>query len=62
MKLTKPQLALLREVDAGGNAVDTYPPAKKLVELGYCVREQVGYSDYLRITPAGRAALKEAQE
>lgn len=63
MKLTKPQAELLRDVANGGNAVDTYPPARKLVELGLCTREVVGLSDRLILTDAGRAALeKETRE
>lgn len=57
MKLTKPQWELLRDVANGGTAVEGYPPARKLVELGLCVRERVGISNTLRLTPAGRNAL-----
>lgn len=63
MKLTKPQLELLRDVANGGSAVDSYPPARKLVELGLCARKVVGLSDRLILTDAGRAALeKETRE
>lgn len=57
MKLTKPQWDLLCDVANGGNAVDTYPPAKKLVELGFCVRKAVGFSDRLELTVEGREHL-----
>ncbi|MDP9590641.1 UNVERIFIED_ORG: hypothetical protein J2W19_003205 [Shinella zoogloeoides] len=57
MKLTKPQRELLRDVAKGGNAAEEYPPARKLIELGLCIRERVGISSILRITPAGRNAL-----
>lgn len=57
MKLTKPQWALLRDVANGGNAVPEYPPAQKLVALGLCVRETIGFSDRLKLTDAGRAVL-----
>lgn len=59
MKLTKPQIELLRDVANGGTAVDNYPPARKLVELGLCIREKTGFSDRLSITPAGRSALSK---
>ncbi|WP_156386848.1 MULTISPECIES: hypothetical protein [unclassified Rhizobium] len=59
MKLTKPQMELLRDVANGGTAVESYPPARKLVELGLCVRQTVGLSDRLEITEAGRQAMKE---
>jgi hypothetical protein len=63
MKLTKPQAELLRDVANGGNAVDTYPPARKLVELGLCTREVVGLSDRLILTDTGRELLaKDAGE
>jgi hypothetical protein len=57
MKLTKPQGELLRDVANGGSAVEEYPPARRLVELGLCVRERIGISNMLRITEAGRNAL-----
>ncbi|QRY69159.1 hypothetical protein JVX98_13120 [Ensifer sp. PDNC004] len=61
MKLTKPQWLLLVDVDEGdGKASDTYPPAKKLVELGLCRWEPQKYGQKLVITEAGRKALKEA--
>lgn len=61
MKLTKPQWELLCDVANGGTAVDTYPPARKLVELGLCVRESIGFSDRLQLTDAGRSALATAE-
>ncbi len=61
-KLTKPQMELLKDVADGGDAVESYPPARKLVELGYCVREKIGLSNIMRITPAGRAALTEGKD
>ncbi len=63
MKLTKTQLELLWYVSNGGSAVDSYPPARKLVELGLCTRKVVGLSDRLILTEAGRELLaKDAGE
>lgn len=57
--MTKPQMELLRDVANGGNAVESYPPARKLVEMGFCIRKKIGGGEYLCITDAGRAALEE---
>ena len=63
-RLTKPQAALLSDLaEQSPLAVsDTWPPAKRLVALGYAKWVDGKYSKALYITPAGRAALKEGRD
>jgi hypothetical protein len=57
MKLTKPQEALLRELEQEPRYVgESYSPGKALLELGFA--EDVGWS-HLEITDAGRKWIKE---
>jgi hypothetical protein len=61
MKLSKAQLAVLNEaVDKGfAQAVDSYPPIKKLLALGF-IKPYEGTNSYNNkwvITEAGRKAL-----
>lgn len=61
-KLTRPQWFLLADIANGPEAVsDTYAPAKKLIALGYAELVQVKYGAILRITDAGRLALRQAE-
>lgn len=53
-KLTKAQLALLEELPR--SVADYYPPAKKLVELGFAAWSRASFGDCLVITGAGREA------
>lgn len=57
-KLSKPQRELLEKAVAEGNtyAVDSYPPVKKLLALGYI--EQVGSFCRWSATAEGRKALE----
>lgn len=63
-KLTKAQRSLLEDVSLGNDKVsDSYQPAKSLVTLGLCTWEHGKFgSSLLKITDAGRAALKEASD
>lgn len=60
MKLTAPQLALLKEcADKPRSVVDFFPPAKSLVNKGMCVWQNAGHPNYkLAITQAGKEFLK----
>ncbi|PZU22224.1 MAG: hypothetical protein DI589_12125 [Shinella sp.] len=62
MKLTKPQKDLLKSVGTGGNAVESYPPTKKLLSAGLIEIEKIGFGSYLRLTAAGRAALAKLED
>lgn len=60
MKLTKKQLDLLKQVVSTGQLTcwDSYPPAKKLVELGLAEWRRGRYSDCLVATAAGKDAVR----
>lgn len=56
--LTKAQTVALSELAARPQAyADHWPPIKKLVALGLAERKKGRFSDYYRITKAGREAL-----
>lgn len=61
MKLTRPQLGALRLAaeDGGYRAIDSYPPIRKLVRLGYIACADPGNfgNPNWVATDAGRAAL-----
>lgn len=58
MKLSEPQKRLLDEACSKGsiNCADTYPPARKLVELGLARWETIRFAKKLVPTDKGRAA------
>ena len=59
-RLTKAQAELLRELAEGDQGVsESYAPGKALERLGLAERKEQRYGSYLRITPAGRAALAQ---
>lgn len=59
MKLTNPQRALLEMVNETGftTCSESYPPARKLVELGLVVWRKGKYSGWLEPTQAGKDEL-----
>jgi hypothetical protein len=64
VKLTTPQVELLREAESKGvvYVVDTYKPMLKLVERGLATFHAGRFNHgHVRITPAGRAALEQPQ-
>ncbi|MDH2090584.1 hypothetical protein N5K21_17775 [Rhizobium pusense] len=59
VKLTKPQIELLKDVSNGADhCVQEYRPAQSLVSKGYCVWATLSR---LEITDAGRAALERSE-
>lgn len=64
MKLSNAQLEMLHSaVHGNGGCAESYPPAKKLVALGFCIGHGGGFGSYRLVpTDAGRALieLKEA--
>lgn len=59
LKLTKPQLKLLKDVARGlDHCVQEYRPGQALVSKGYCVWAAMSR---LEITDAGRAALERSE-
>ncbi|HAU76312.1 MAG TPA: hypothetical protein DCW88_12515 [Agrobacterium sp.] len=59
VKLTKPQLELLKDVARGhGHCVQEYRPGQALVSKGFCVWATMSR---LEITDAGRAALERRE-
>lgn len=62
VKLTEAQRALLADVESKGfvYVVDTYKPMTRLVALGLATFSPGRFNHgHVRLTPAGRQALKE---
>lgn len=58
MKLTRPQMELLKDCADCCPCVDSYRPAQRLVALGLAEWTRGNYgSSYLNITEAGRRAI-----
>jgi len=64
VRLSEAQWKLLGELVSINRfrCVDSYPPAKKLVSLGYATWFFTRHGQYLMPTYAGRAALTQGRE
>lgn len=61
VKLTNPQRATLEDIVEKGSTYyfETYPPAVKLISLGFARFRKCGLSDYLEATTKGREYYAE---